>query len=279
MTNIKPEEDGVSSNWLIGLWAESLASVLEVMTGERPNIVPGSPADPGDNVLWWEQQLDLADGSRVWVGAERSVWVEMGRRSLEIAGVEDGSEEDFRGTYQELLQQTLSAFSQSIGDKIGREVNCLDGRVVDGEQAPESTPFTVQYPGGEAGCIFFAFTGDLGEENAPGGQQALSAAPEADSGPDARSLAPLPPTKTAELLLDVELPVSVSFGRAHLPLRDVLKLASGSIVELNRTVAEPVEVIINNCVIARGEVVVVDGNYGVRISEIISREQRLRTLN
>jgi flagellar motor switch protein FliN/FliY len=82
-----------------------------------------------------------------------------------------------------------------------------------------------------------------------------------------------------ELLLDVELPVSVSFGRAHLPLKDVLKLASGSIVELNRSVAEPVEVIVNNCVVARGEVVVVEGNYGVRISQIISRRERLRTLN
>jgi flagellar motor switch protein FliN/FliY len=49
-------------------------------------------------------------------------------------------------------------------------------------------------------------------------------------------------------------------------------------VELNRAVSEPVEVIVNNCVIARGEVVVVDGNYGVRIIQILSRRERLRTL-
>jgi flagellar motor switch protein FliN/FliY len=58
----------------------------------------------------------------------------------------------------------------------------------------------------------------------------------------------------------------------------VLKLNSGSIVELNRAVSEPVEVIVNNCVIARGEVVVVEGNYGVRIRHIVSREERLRTM-
>jgi flagellar motor switch protein FliN/FliY len=81
-----------------------------------------------------------------------------------------------------------------------------------------------------------------------------------------------------DLLMEVELPVSVSFGRAELPLKDVLKLTSGSIVELNRSVNEPVEVIVNNCVIARGEVVVVEGNYGVRIGEIISPQERLRTL-
>ena len=86
-------------------------------------------------------------------------------------------------------------------------------------------------------------------------------------------------SRTLELLLEVELPVSVSFGRAQLPLKDVLKLTSGSIVELNRSVTEPVEIIVNNCVIARGEVVVVEGNYGVRIHHIISRQERLRTLN
>jgi len=84
--------------------------------------------------------------------------------------------------------------------------------------------------------------------------------------------------KTFELLLEVEMPVSISFGRAELPLRDVLKLTTGSIIELNRTVNEPVEVIVNNCVIARGEVVVIEGNYGIRIREIISRQERLRTL-
>ena len=85
-------------------------------------------------------------------------------------------------------------------------------------------------------------------------------------------------SKTLDLLLDVELPVSVSFGRAELPLKDVLKLTTGSIVELNRGVNEPVEVIVNNCVVARGEVVVMDGNYGVRIHQIISPQERLRTL-
>lgn len=82
-----------------------------------------------------------------------------------------------------------------------------------------------------------------------------------------------------ELLLDVELPVSVSFGSAQLPLKDVLKLTSGSIVELDRSISEPVEVIINNCIIARGEVVVVEGNYGVRIQQIISRRERLQTIH
>ncbi len=85
-------------------------------------------------------------------------------------------------------------------------------------------------------------------------------------------------SKTFDLLFDVDLPVSVSFGRAQVALKDVLKLTTGSIVELNRAIGDPVEVIVNNCVIARGEVVTVEGNFGVRIHQVISRQERLRTL-
>jgi flagellar motor switch protein FliN/FliY len=85
-------------------------------------------------------------------------------------------------------------------------------------------------------------------------------------------------SKTMDLLMEVELPVGVSFGRAQMRLKDAIKLTTGSIVELNRSISEPVEIIVNNCVIARGEVVVVEGNYGVRIKHIVSREERLRTL-
>jgi flagellar motor switch protein FliN/FliY len=85
-------------------------------------------------------------------------------------------------------------------------------------------------------------------------------------------------SRTMDLLLDVDLPVSISFGKAQLLMKDVLKLTTGSIVELNRGVSEQVEVLVNQCLIARGEVVVIDGNYGVRIQEIASRQDRLRTL-
>jgi flagellar motor switch protein FliN len=88
---------------------------------------------------------------------------------------------------------------------------------------------------------------------------------------------PVKHSETLDLLLDVEVPVSVSFGKARMPLQQVLKWITGSIVELETAVNEPVELVVNNCVIARGEVVVVDGNYGVRVQQIVSRAQRLQT--
>lgn len=78
------------------------------------------------------------------------------------------------------------------------------------------------------------------------------------------------------LLLDVELPLSVSFGHTFMPIRDILRLSSGSVIELDCAMDEPVSVVVNNRVIARGSAVVIDGSYGVRIEEVISRRDRLQ---
>lgn len=71
-----------------------------------------------------------------------------------------------------------------------------------------------------------------------------------------------------QLVMDVELNVSLRFGQCQLPLRDVLDLASGSVIELDRDVDDPVELLLDGKVIARGEAVIVDGNYGLRVTEI-----------
>ena len=70
--------------------------------------------------------------------------------------------------------------------------------------------------------------------------------------------------------MNIDLPVSVSFGTAEMALADVLRLTTGSIVEFNHLLNEPVNIIVNNCLVARGDVVVVDANYGVRITEVIT---------
>jgi flagellar motor switch protein FliN/FliY len=77
------------------------------------------------------------------------------------------------------------------------------------------------------------------------------------------------------LLMDVELDLAVSFGSTVMPLEEVIQLGPGAIVELNRGASDPVDLLINNSVIARGEVVVVDGNYGVRITHIVSTSERI----
>lgn len=81
-----------------------------------------------------------------------------------------------------------------------------------------------------------------------------------------------------DLILDVPLEVSVVLGRAKLNIRDVLDLGTGSLIELDKLAEEPVEILINGKKVAYGEVVVVDENFGVRITSIISNEERIKSL-
>jgi len=96
----------------------------------------------------------------------------------------------------------------------------------------------------------------------------------------ARPLATSPPPHDPklELLMDVELNVTLRFGERQMVLRDILDLSAGSVVELNQNVQDPVELLVGRKVIARGEVVVVDGNYGLRVLEIISPSERIESL-
>jgi flagellar motor switch protein FliN len=95
---------------------------------------------------------------------------------------------------------------------------------------------------------------------------ALSASPagETRAGTERHSIHP----GNLKLVMDVELNVSLRFGQRQLPLREVLELGSGSVVELDRMVDEPVELLLDGKLIARGEAVIVDGNYGLRVTEI-----------
>ncbi len=83
------------------------------------------------------------------------------------------------------------------------------------------------------------------------------------------------PGYNIDLLLGVNLQVAVEIGRTSLPIRDVLALTPGSIVELDKLAGEKVDVLINGRPIAQGEVVVVDENFGVRITDVVSRQQRI----
>jgi flagellar motor switch protein FliN len=81
-----------------------------------------------------------------------------------------------------------------------------------------------------------------------------------------------------DLLLGVNLSLTLRFGQRTLPLREILELASGSVIELDHEVQEPADLVLGDKVIARGHVVIVDGNYGLRITEVADARQRIGTL-
>jgi flagellar motor switch protein FliN/FliY len=87
-----------------------------------------------------------------------------------------------------------------------------------------------------------------------------------------------PSENNISLLLDVKLPVSIELGKTILPIEEILSLGPGSIIELEKLAGEPVDVLINNKKIAQAEVVVVEENFGVRITSLVSPEERIKNI-
>jgi flagellar motor switch protein FliN/FliY len=127
----------------------------------------------------------------------------------------------------------------------------------------------------------------MAAEAMPGGSQAFDAA---DVKSAQRSVPPaeveaLSPAEKAhrktaniDLLMDVNLPVSIELGRTRMTISDILELGCGSIVELDKLAGEPVDILVNNKMLAKGEVVVLDENFGVRITSLVSPRERLERL-
>jgi flagellar motor switch protein FliN/FliY len=267
---------------LLNQWAGGLAQVVESMADQKPEVhwEPYGPPAGDQDLLWWEQPFQLVPGTIVWVATPRPTWEYAGTLTLKAAGLETVETNEARNTWLEILGQSLSVLARSIGAVLGREVACDAGA----ERGPETNPevaaaVSVSFGDSPMEPLWIGFSPKL--------VALLSHRPEPEPAekqkrPDettevARSgQSSMPPTM--ELLMDVELPVSISFGKTEIAMKDVLKLTTGSIVELNRGINEPVEVLVNHCLIARGEVVVVEGNYGVRIQQIISRQDRLRSV-
>jgi flagellar motor switch protein FliN/FliY len=264
-------------DWLFEELASRLAKVFEMMAGERLAVDwKATESPPAEDGLRWRQPFTGIPGA-LWITAAEPDWNAAGAHVLHAAGIDEKDAEILKSTYLEMLSQGFANLAQAMGRRLRREVTCAGG--------DEATAF----PGEVSWASVHLKLGETTANLAIGIEAelcavlvaALAAPPALEAGVDASPAAvPAPAkSKTYELLLDVELPVSVSFGRAQVLLKDVLKLTTGSIIELNRSIVEPVEVIVNNCVIARGEVVVVEGNFGVRIQHVISQQERLRTLN
>lgn len=268
---------------LLDHWTVGLAEVVASMADQKPEVrweAAGTPP-AGPDLLWWEQPFQIVPGAVVWVATPRSTWEYAGTLTLKAAGLETVETNEARNTWLEILGQSLSSLARSIGGVMGREVSCEAGA----ERGPEATPeagasVSVTFGAVQQTPLWIGFSPKLvallSRPSTGDGAEAHAGPADAGGGAVPSGRGDIPPTM--DLLLDVELPVSVSFGKTEIPMKDVLKLTMGSIVELNRTVNEPVEVLVNHCLIARGEVVVVEGNYGVRIQQIVSRQDRLRSV-
>jgi flagellar motor switch protein FliN/FliY len=82
--------------------------------------------------------------------------------------------------------------------------------------------------------------------------------------------------KDIGLVLDIPVTLTVELGRTRIPIKDILQLAQGSVVELDALAGEPMDVLVNGCLIAQGEVVVVDDKFGIRLTDVVTPSERMR---
>ena len=188
-------------------------------------------------------------------------------------------DKDHRDAYEELLRQVLGQVATGLKSVAGGEVE-IKPAGSDAPDWPGATRHGIRISGDkfEPVHLTLVVTPELTKSLQPPAKPAQAPAPKADE-----SAAPAPelsPSRSSnlELLLDVKLDATIRFGQKQMLLREVLDLHPGTAVALDRQVEEPVELLVGGRTVARGEVVIVDGNYGLRITEILSPQQRIESL-
>jgi len=248
---------------LSAAFGQAIATTLSTVTGKRFKMSdpPAASGKADGELMVWQQPVSPLQGMLgLATGAEFSSAA--GNMMLEAAGIEGSSPDEVKAAWHEVAGQALGELVSLLSKELKCEFSPATGVEVRFDPAPTWTPVGIQGPAAIY-RVLVSWPASL----------AAMYTPKPEPAPAAASLAAN--SSTFDLLLDVALPVAVSFGRTALQIREVLKLNTGSIIELNRLISEPVDVVVNDSIIARGEVVVVDGNYGVRITQIASREDRL----
>jgi flagellar motor switch protein FliN len=286
------------------IWSEAVSSTLSQFTGKGLSIEIGQPIDDtAEDRLWVTFTFGaLLLGEQSLSASKADALVLAQLLMGETPNPEAEFTADHADAFAELFRQFAGTVALQLKNALGTEIGVrFKDTNVPAWASAESSHFSVS-TNPPAGIALRMDTGLLNslnkakpleqeqpqpvaEENAvyepreqedvePEIEQPLAAAEVEEETPSQTKVN----DKNLDLLLDLELEVSVRFGRREMLLKDVMDLASGSMVELDRRVRDPIELILGGRVIAKGEAVIVDGNYGIRITEIMSRRQRLEQI-
>ena len=110
------------------------------------------------------------------------------------------------------------------------------------------------------------------EENTEGGAEAEVSPEKAPEGAEAKQ------SMNREVIQNIPITMAIEVGRASLKIRDLIRLTQGSVVELDRLAGEPLDIVVNDTVVAQGEVVLVNDRYGVRLTKVVSAADRIKNL-
>lgn len=258
---------------LVTTLAGELATVAGALLGGSATAAPGTGPAPAGWVVACRLEGGLEGTLTLTVGEQDAT--ALARRLMGMT--EDPPADAVADTLSEVAGQAAGSLSQlpvAAGAKIR-----VGGAPELG--APPAAPASVFDVTMDDGMVFrFGCWADLAAAPETVVSAPASVAPSASRpAPAAPPPAPAPQAPdNLDVILDIELPLTVRFGRTEMTLQSLTKIGPGSVIDLDRSPDEPIEVLVNDKVIARGEVVVVAGNYGVRITEVVSAADRIRTL-
>ena len=243
-------------SWAVQELADALQSALEAMTSIRPRIswqpLDGTASDDtqqGEST-WWAQAFTGFPSPSVWLGATVTDANAIGQSVLSASGVEHASPEDAQSACQDLFAQTANALAKSMSELFDKPVTS-DGVTTAG--APQGTLAATL----------------IVELQAVPDRAVLTVRCDQDFlGRLAEVLAPSSPPEVSPIkrIADLQFSVHAILGRTSIPLRDVFKLMVGSVIDIGKPIADPVDVVVNDRVIARGQVVIYKGSYGVKLT-------------
>ena len=265
------------------IWAESFAQVLGQIAGAAfpCAVVSESPADlapAADGDLWIACACSGGLRGEMYLRLPAASTLRLAQIFMsEPAAPEAELTPDHRDATVELLRQVSGLVASSLKAGYGEVQLRLEPsagapswapslmawlRLGDDPAAPVATLEV-----GLSAALVAALRTEKPEAAKPAPSIAVPSSA-ATSSPAAAPVAPQDGSVKLDLLMDVELGVTLRFGRRRLLLREVLDLNPGSVVDLDRKVQEPVDVLLDGRLVARGEVVVMDGNYGLRVTEV-----------
>lgn len=253
------------------VWTDEFTRAIEMFTG-FPAAVKRSEINPqveqelenSETTLWWKQVFEGEGLFTTWIGAPEETWSALGSAM-------GGEGDEAKQIYLEIVGQAQQGAATVLSSGLPRPLQVQDGSTqkIASLAILNACQIGINLQGRQLAPIALAIDPVANAVLTPPAR-IEAPAPKEPSGSTETSYAPM-----LDRLMDLELPVSVALGRAVLPIQDVLKMTSGSLVELDRHVGEHVELLVHGTVVARGEVVSIKGNYGLRIREIISRQERL----
>jgi len=220
---------------------------------------------------------------------------EQGRFSVMLdAGLGDvpllGEGADQKAGWAELIKETLDAAAGDLQARTGRKVQVADYKAIESE-TKLSRAFQLKAVDRTWPVLVFSEVGVPRPPDNPGkvsdgvrqtggagqGSQSVSSRPKEQNGAgDPGNTHGL--SVGLNLLLDVELEASLRFGSREMPLSEILDLGPGDVVQLDRHVSDPVDLIVGDKIVARGEVVLVNGNFGLRVTEVAEPQRRLESI-